>query len=69
MSLPEIIFLEPNRVWRTYRGGRILDIMEPTDFVVRIEFERGGCVLPEEARFMNRDIDFALSMFNCNPTP
>lgn len=38
--------------------------MEPTDFAVRIEFDRGGYVLPEESRFMNRGIDFALSMFN-----
>jgi mannose-6-phosphate isomerase len=50
-------------------GVFMLEIMEPTDFVVRIEFERGGYVLPEEARFMNRGIDFALSMFNYDPTP
>jgi mannose-6-phosphate isomerase len=42
--------------------------MEPTDFAVRIEFERGGYVLPEESRFMNRGIDFALSMFSYEAT-
>jgi mannose-6-phosphate isomerase len=50
-------------------GVFMIEIMEPTDFVVRIEFERGGYVLPEEARFMSRGIDFALSMFNYDPTP
>ena len=50
-------------------GVFMIEIMEPTDFAVRIEFERGGYVLPEESRFMNRGVDFALSMFNYEPTP
>lgn len=50
-------------------GVFMIEVMEPTDFAVRIEFERGGYVLPEESRFMNRGIDFALSMFNYEPTP
>lgn len=50
-------------------GVFMIEIMEPTDFAVRIEFERGGYVLPEEARFMNRGIDFALSMFSYESTP
>ncbi len=50
-------------------GVFMIEIMEPTDFAVRIEFERGGYVLPEESRFMNRGIDFALSMFNYEATP
>lgn len=45
-------------------GVFMVEMMEPTDFAVRIEFERGGYVLPESARFMNRGIDFALSMFD-----
>ena len=49
-------------------GVFMIEIMEPTDFAVRIEFDRGGYVLPEESRFMNRGIDFALSMFNYSPT-
>jgi mannose-6-phosphate isomerase len=35
-------------------GVFMVEIMEPTDFAVRIEFERGGYVLPEASRFMNR---------------
>ncbi|MBE0676366.1 MAG: class I mannose-6-phosphate isomerase, partial [Bacteroidales bacterium] len=50
-------------------GVFMIEIMEPTDFAVRIEFERGGYVLPEESRFMNRGIDFAISMFNFQATP
>jgi mannose-6-phosphate isomerase len=50
-------------------GVFMIEVMEPTDFAVRIEFERGGYVLPEESRFVNRGIDFALSMFNFESTP
>ncbi|OHD62691.1 MAG: hypothetical protein A2096_16035 [Spirochaetes bacterium GWF1_41_5] len=45
-------------------GIFMVEIMEPTDFAVRIEFERGGYILPEASRFMGRDVDFALSMFD-----
>lgn len=43
-------------------GVFMVEIMEPTDFVARLEFERGGYLLPEEARFMGRGVDFALDM-------
>lgn len=49
-------------------GVFMIEIMEPTDFAVRIEFKRGGYILPEESRFMNRGIDFALSVFNYQST-
>jgi len=49
-------------------GVFMIEIMEPTDLVVRIEFDRGGYLLPEEARFMGRDVDFALSMFDFSRT-
>jgi mannose-6-phosphate isomerase len=45
-------------------GVFMIEIMEPTDFVVRLEFESGGYVLPEEARFMGRDVDFAMDMID-----
>lgn len=45
-------------------GIFMIEIMEPTDFVVRIEYERGGYRLPQEARFMGRDVAFALSMMS-----
>jgi mannose-6-phosphate isomerase len=45
-------------------GVFMIEIMEPTDFVVRLEFERGGYLLPEESRFMGRGIDFAMEMID-----
>jgi len=45
----------------------MIEIMEPTDFVVRLEFERGGYVLPEKARFMGRSVDFAMDMIDFEP--
>lgn len=48
-------------------GVFMIEILEPTDLVVRIEFEKAGYTLPESARFMNRGIDFALSMFDYTP--
>ncbi len=50
-------------------GVFMVEIQEPSDLVVRFEFERAGYVLPESARFMQRDLDFALSVFNLAPLP
>jgi mannose-6-phosphate isomerase len=50
-------------------GVFMIEIMEPTDFVVRLEFERGGYVLPEAARFMGRGIDFAMDMMDFKQLP
>lgn len=50
-------------------GVFMIEIMEPTDFVVRLEFERGGYLLPEEARFMGRGIDFAMEMIEFKQLP
>ena len=77
LSCFEKIFIRPGDVF-VVPGGMphaigegvfMIEVMEPTDFAVRIEFERGGYLLPEESRFMNRGIDFALSMFNYRPFP
>jgi mannose-6-phosphate isomerase len=48
-------------------GLLVMEVMEPTDLVVRCEFEREGIVVPREARFMGRDVDFALSIFDLTP--
>ncbi len=48
-------------------GIFMIEIMEPTDFVVRLEFERGGYILPTESRFMGRDLEFAIEMINFTP--
>jgi mannose-6-phosphate isomerase len=48
-------------------GVFMVEIQEPSDLVVRFEFARAGYVLPEAARFMGRDLDFALTVFNLAP--
>jgi mannose-6-phosphate isomerase len=48
-------------------GVFMVEIQEPSDLVVRFEFERAGYVLLESARFMGRDLDFALTVFNFAP--
>ena len=47
----------------------MVEVMEPTDFVARVEFNVAGRVIPESARFMGRDVDFALDMFSFEPLP
>lgn len=45
-------------------GVLMVEVMEPTDLVVRCEFERGGIVVPEQARYMGRDLEFCLDIFD-----
>ena len=45
-------------------GVFMVEIQEPSDLVVRFEFERAGYVLPEASRFMGRGLDFCLDVFN-----
>lgn len=45
-------------------GVLMLEVMESSDWVVRCEFERAGIVVPPAARFMGRDLDFCLNVFD-----
>lgn len=45
-------------------GVLMLEVMEPSDLVVRCEFEREGLVVPPQARFMGRDLGFCLDVFD-----
>lgn len=45
-------------------GILMLEIMEPSDWVVRCEFEREGVVVPPEARFMGKGLEFCLDIFD-----
>ena len=47
----------------------MLEIMEPSDLVVRCEFEREGIVVPEDGRFMGRGLDFCLDIFDYTEYP
>jgi mannose-6-phosphate isomerase len=65
---PGDTFLIPGGTPHALGAGLFLvEIQEPSDLVVRFEFERAGYVLPEAARFMGRDVDFALTVFNFAP--
>ncbi len=48
-------------------GVLMLEVMEPSDLVVRCEFEREGVIVPPAARFMQTDIDLALQIFDYTP--
>lgn len=45
-------------------GLLVVEVMEPTDWVVRCEFERLGIVVPPAARFMGRDPELAMQIFD-----
>lgn len=45
-------------------GVLMLEVMEPSDLVVRCEFEREGLVVPPSGRFMGRGLDFCLDVFD-----
>ena len=63
-------FIVPGGVPHALGPGLLLaEIMEPSDLVVRFEFERGGYTLPESARFMNRGLEFCLDVFDLSPWP
>lgn len=67
---PGDVFLIPGgRPHALGEGILMLEIMEPSDLAVRFEFERCGFVIPEQARFMNKDIETALDVFNFSPVP
>jgi mannose-6-phosphate isomerase len=50
-------------------GLMLLEVQEPSDLVVRCEFEREGLVVPPEARFMGRSPSDALWIFDYTPCP
>ena len=62
---PGDVFVVPGGLPHAIGGGVLMvEVMEPTDFVARIEFQVAGRTIPESARFMGRDVDFALDMFS-----
>ena len=62
---PGDVFLIPGGYPHALGEGILMvELMEASDLAVRFEFERGGFVLPEESRFLGKDLDFALTVFN-----
>lgn len=67
---PGDTFFIPGGVPHAIGGGLFMvEIMEPSDLVVRMEFERAGYTLPESSRFMNRGLDFCLDIFDFEAKP
>jgi len=67
---PGDTYLVPGGVPHALGEGLLLvEVQEPSDLVVRFEFERGGYVLPESARFMNRGLEFCLDVFDYSAWP
>lgn len=65
----DVLFI-PGGVPHAIGGGIFMvEIMEPSDLVVRFEFERAGYTLPESARFMDRGLDFCLDIFDLEAMP
>ena len=62
----DVLLIPGGRPHALGEGILMLEIMEASDLAVRFEFERDGLVIPEEARFMGRDIETALDVFNFN---
>lgn len=50
-------------------GLTVLEVMEPSDLVVRCEFEREGMVVPPPARFMGREPAEALKICDYTEWP
>jgi mannose-6-phosphate isomerase len=67
---PGDVYVVPGGLPHAIGGGVLMvEVMEPTDFVARVEFNVAGRVIPESARFMGRDVDFCLDLFSFEPLP
>ena len=65
---PGDVYVVPGGLPHAIGGGVLMvEVMEPTDFVARVEFQVAGRIVPESARFMARDVDFAIKMFSFDP--
>ncbi len=50
-------------------GLLLLEVQEPTDYVVRCEYGSGATALPESARTMGLGLDAVLDLFDYRPCP
>ena len=67
---PGDVYVVPGGLPHAIGGGVLMvEVMEPTDFVARVEFNVAGRIIPESARFMGRDVDFVLDLFSFQPLP
>lgn len=60
----DIIYIPGGLPHAIGEGIFLLEMMEPSDLVVRCEFERCGIIVPEPARFMGKDLEFCMNIFD-----
>jgi mannose-6-phosphate isomerase len=60
----DVVFIPGGYPHAIGEGLLLLEIMEPSDLVVRCEYEREGLIVPPEARFMKKGLEFCMNVFN-----
>jgi mannose-6-phosphate isomerase len=60
----DVVFIPGGYPHAIGEGLLLLEIMEPSDLVVRCEYEREGLIVPPEARFMKKGLEFCMDIFN-----
>lgn len=60
----QVWFVPGGMVHALGAGLLLLEVMEPSDLVVRCEFDRNGAAVPPGARFMGWDLEFCLDFFD-----
>lgn len=64
VQVGDVIYIPGGMPHAIGEGILLLELMEPSDLVVRCEFNRNEIVVPEAARFMGRDLRMCMDMFD-----
>lgn len=64
VQVGDVIYIPGGMPHAIGEGILLLELMEPSDLVVRCEFNRNGIIVPEIARFMGRDVQMCMDMFD-----
>ncbi len=67
VSPGDVVYIPGGMPHAIGEGIFMLELMEPSDLVVRCEFEREGIEVPPPARFMNRSLEFCMNIFDYTP--
>jgi mannose-6-phosphate isomerase len=60
----DVVFIPGGIPHAIGEGLLLLEVMEPSDLVVRCEFNREGIIVPPQARYMGKNLDFCLDIFD-----
>ena len=63
----DVIYIPGGMPHAIGEGIFMLELMEPSDLVVRCEYVREGIEVPPPARFMNRGLEFCMDIFDYTP--